>query len=500
MTALAIGFGKVDVTPPLAVPYLSYYPRQTPFEGVHDRLYARALAAELAPDAGSDAGSNASGEPGSDRDTGAAQRLAIVAVDSLGLSRSVLGLGRDLIAEVRRRVARATGIPHANVLITATHAHSTPQTTDLTAVREVSPAVAAWLERLVEQLAAAVTVAWTRRVPAELRGATGSAPGIAWCRRIITRDGRIVRLGARPADEDVIKEPRDDRVPVLLASALATPNGAPTVATDRPVTVLGAMMGFTCHPTTVQVQPFVSADYPGVACAIAERELNADACLFLQGACGNVGPVRATTDFRDVALYGRSLGGEALRALSLLQAPDLPPMPPVLAVGSETVELERRPLPDPRTLAAQLPALRERIERATTDEERRLAIAAYRGVAEPLRLAQLGTGPVRMEVQALRLGDALIIACEGELFVEYGNRIKDASPGAVTFVAAYSNGYQGYICTPETFDEGGYEPSLGPWTRVWRSGGETLTRRAVALADRVWAAGEAQHTPSPADP
>jgi hypothetical protein len=86
----------------------------------------------------------------------------------------------------------------------------------------------------------------------------------------------------------------------------------------------------------------------------------------------------------------------------------------------------------------------------------------------------------------------LIVACEGELFVEYGNRIKEASPAPVTFVAAYSNGYEGYIPTPETWDEGGYEPSLGPWTRVWRTGGETLTERAIALARRVWYEGENQ--------
>ena len=99
-------------------------------------------------------------------------------------------------------------------------------------------------------------------------------------------------------------------------------------------------------------------------------------------------------------------------------------------------------------------------------------------MAEPLRLARLGTGPVRLEVQALRLGEALIVACEGELFVEYGNRIKDASPAAVTFVAAYSNGYEGYIPTPATWDEGGYEVSPGPWTRVGRDGGDILTERA----------------------
>jgi hypothetical protein len=95
-----------------------------------------------------------------------------------------------------------------------------------------------------------------------------------------------------------------------------------------------------------------------------------------------------------------------------------------------------------------------------------------------------------MEVQALRLGDALVVACEGELFVEYGSRIKAASPAAVTFVAAYSNGYEGYIPTPETFDEGGYEAALGPWTRVPGTVGGVLTERMIALAKRVWQDGE----------
>ncbi|MGH2369433.1 MAG: neutral/alkaline non-lysosomal ceramidase N-terminal domain-containing protein [Chloroflexota bacterium] len=466
MNGLVIGLGKVDVTPPLDIPYLSYYPRQTPFEGVHDRLYARALAAELVGDDG------AARRP--------AERAAIVAVDSLGFSRTVLGPGRDFIAEVRARIAQRTGIPAANVLIAATHAHSTPQTTDLAPLVEQVPAAAGWLERLIDQLAAAVAVAWTRRAPAELRGATGLAPGIAWCRRIITRDGRIVRFQHRPADAEALKEPRDDRVPVLLVSGPAGRTGA-TGATWR-----GALMGFTCHPTTVQVRPLVSADYPGVACAIVERELEADACLFLQGACGNVGPIRATTDFQDVAVYGRSLAGEALRALSLLEARDAPPMRPALAIGSEMVEVERRPLPHRATLERKAAGLAGRIAQATTDEARREAIAAYRRVAEPLRLTQLGEAPVRIEVQALRLGEALIIACEGELFVEFGNRIKDASPARITFVAAYSNGYEGYLPTPETFDEGGYEASVGPWTRVWRAGGERVTERAIALAHRVW--------------
>ena len=451
---LEVGFAKVDVTPRLSVPYLNYYPRHTSFQGVHDRLHLRALAAE-----------------------NDSTRLAIVSVDALGFNRAVLGPERDFIAETRARVERRTGIPDRNVLIAATHAHSTPATCATAPLEVHLPAAADWLDRLAEQIAAAVEAAWTGRAPARLRAAVGLAPGVAWSRRIVTRDGRLVfRLDERPSDDQVVKEARDDRVPVLLASGEGW---------------CGAVIGFTCHPVIVQTQPLVSADFPGVACGVVERELGARGCLFLQGACGDVNPVRGTTDFDDVAACGGSVGGEALRLLSRLRISGTPAMSEALAVGSEVVEVERRPLPDvagDEQRAAELEAL---IPLAATDDARREAVAAYRRVIEPLRLVRLGDGPVRVEVQALRLGEALVVAVEGELFAELGNRIKEASPAPATFVAGYSNGMEGYLPTAEAFDEGGYEVAAGPWTRVGRTGGEQVTERAIALADRVWRRGEA---------
>src|SRR6266487_1328641 len=106
MAELTVGTGKIDITPPLAIPYLSYYPRQTPFEGIHDRLYARAMVFD------------SGGEP-----------VAIISADSLGYSRDVLGPGRDFVAEARERVERLAGVPAERVMLATTHAHSTPQTT-----------------------------------------------------------------------------------------------------------------------------------------------------------------------------------------------------------------------------------------------------------------------------------------------------------------------------------------------------------------------------------
>lgn len=444
----AAGFAKTDITPPLGVPYLSFHPRQTPFEGIHDRLYARTVAAE-GPD-------------------GAA---AIVSVDSLGLSRTVLGPGRDFIAELRQRIQAQTGIRPDHVMCLATHAHSTPQTTDIADLIGESPHVADWLEQLLEQLATTVALAWAQREPMALYGGRGLAPGIAWNRRILTTSGTLAIHSTRPPDEHVVKEPRDDRVPALLF---------------RGETRRGAIFGFTCHPTTVQVQPLVSADYPGVACGLVEQALDLGAAVFVQGACGDVGPVRRTTDFQDVELYGRSLGGEATRCLALLDARDAAPMSGTIAAACRTVQAPRRELPDEQALAETAADGLARIEAATDAAARARAVGVYRRASEPLRLCRLGTGPVPVEVQALRLGEALFIGVEGELFCRYGLELIDASPAELTFVAGYANGYQGYLPEPATWDEGGYEPSLGPWTRVDRDGGELVAAAAADLAQRVW--------------
>ena len=43
---LQAGASRVDITPPLTIPYLGYEPRHAFFRGVHDPLYARALAVD----------------------------------------------------------------------------------------------------------------------------------------------------------------------------------------------------------------------------------------------------------------------------------------------------------------------------------------------------------------------------------------------------------------------------------------------------------------------
>ena len=98
MNGLTAGAARVEITPPLSVPYLGYVPRHAFFEGVHDPLFARTVVV-------------GDGE----------RRIALVAADSIGFARGLLGPGRDFAGEFRERAHRLTGIPPEAIIVHLTH-------------------------------------------------------------------------------------------------------------------------------------------------------------------------------------------------------------------------------------------------------------------------------------------------------------------------------------------------------------------------------------------
>ena len=158
------GTAKVDITPPLTIPYLGYEPRHDFFRGVHDPLYARALAV----------------------DDGEAQTV-LIAADSIGYSNHILGPGRNFTAEVRQCIQEQTGVPAENVMLASSHAHSTPETVNLRTLLD-TPAAGPWLEVLMDQLASAAAMAVEHRKPSTLKMATGEVHGLSWSRRIVGKD------------------------------------------------------------------------------------------------------------------------------------------------------------------------------------------------------------------------------------------------------------------------------------------------------------------------
>jgi len=443
---LAVGAAKVDITPPLSIPYLGFHPRQAKFEGVHDPLYARAAVFE-----------------------GPQGQAALLSADALGLSRDLFGEGRDFIDEVRQRAADGTGLDPAAIVLAATHSHSTPETYGITRIWEREDC-AAWLQVLADQLAGALAMAWRDRRPAILSLGGARVSGMSGNRRMRDHQGRLFSMGRKPQDAEIV-DPGclDEQVAVLLAQR----EGAAPVL----------IANFACHPVTVQVQELISADFPGVATRLVEQALGDGACcLFVQGASGDINPIRdATRDWRDVDTYGVMLAGGILHGIG--QARLAQPLDaPLIGSGSRRLSVAAREAPTMQEATAR----KQEVDRTLADTpsdspDYAQALGQARQVWEMYRLVQFGAEPIEAEIQALRLGDLGIAAFPGELFCELGMRLKSASPAPQTMVAECSNGCLGYLVPEKGWDDGGYEVGLGAWCRVAKGEPEKMVAAAQEL-------------------
>jgi hypothetical protein len=428
---LRAGVAKTKITPALEIPYLTSVGAGTNagFQGVHDDLFARALVLD-----------------------DGRQPIALLAVDSIGYDNAVLGPGRDFTRELRERIAAKTGLQPGAVMLAASHTHSAPETLDVSPFRE-APGASQWLERHLVQLADTVILAWQRRTPVRIRAGSIEVRGLQRYRRIQLKAGGESRNGPLPLAADVAAPWQLDEM--LNVLHVETMDGQP----------YGVLLNYTAHPIVAMGLPQVSADYPGAATALVERELPGAICLFTNGCAGNVNSIQVATNFTDVETIGQRLGQSALEYVKRLKS-DAPLADTRLEFLSETCELASRrtslPLAEARRAAELEPSAKNRRQ---------------------LRLAQkLDDSPIRAEVQAMSIGQVRWVALPGEPFVETGLALKQAG---ATFVVGYANGYVGYLPIRRAYEEGGYEVILGACSRVVPGSAERLQSVAERLLDRM---------------
>ncbi|HUT35264.1 MAG TPA: neutral/alkaline non-lysosomal ceramidase N-terminal domain-containing protein [Planctomycetota bacterium] len=404
MSQLQAGAAKANITPYVGAFLAGFGSRDHGCEGVHDELFARALALQSGDTA-----------------------LAIVSCDLIGLT-------RDSIEVIRKQIEAATGIPAAHVMLACTHTHSGP-TMGLLRHPGLDPELVHVTEK---KIAGAAIMAHRSMAEAALGSAKGRAR-VGINRRERKPEGGIV-LGKNP------EGPTDPDVGVIRVDD----------AQGKP---LALVVNHACHAVVLGGRNYlVSADYPGQIAAFVEGVHPGAVCLYLNGCCGNVNPTIVGGTFDDARRMGTFLGCEAVQAAESLRAG-----PADLAVRHTVVEAPLAPLPsaeearttvEQRTRALDEQFAKAEISRALYD------VDWQRGWARDV-MAEYGRTDRRrtraLEIQAIRLGDALLLGTPGETFVEIGLAIKSGSPLGKTFVVAYANGNVGYIPSAAAFDEGGYE-------------------------------------------
>jgi len=428
---LHVGFAASRITPPVGAEIPGLFDKRLA-TGVADELYVRAVVV-----------------------SDATWTVAIAQVDAIALP-------NDVVRIARARIRRDTGIPAHCCLLAATHTHSGGPVAELFASR----ADKRYLAQVTGAIGKTVARAWSSRLPAVIGTAITHAPGVAFNRRFAMKDGtQKTHPGKMNPDIDHPAGPADDTVTTI---------GFRHAKTFAP---LGCIVNFGCHATHMNGVEF-SADYPRwVVETLGSAYGEGFGAVFLNAPCGDVTQVdNCSPRAAEFGPYWCERTGRAVDAAALL--------------GLATMDYVKR-----ATIDAAVTRLPCAIRRGTPAELKQArAVLARRaldcGDAEALYARELievermrrRSPRLRLEVQAIRLGDTFLWTVPAELFQAFALHVRAQSPFPKTCGVELANGYHGYICTPEACACGGYEVRIARSSYLAEDTGARIARAAARLA------------------
>lgn len=445
---LQAGVARSDITPPIGIGHAGWGAQtHQRAAGVDLPLWVTALAI-------------------SDND----QTVVILDFDAMYLF-------EDEASAVRDAVMALTGLPASHIRLSYTHTHSGPISGKSWSswMEEGPEMVTNYDDSLQHKAAGAAWAAMRAQVP--VRIAAGRGTSCIGINRRFARpeDGKIV-VGRN------VDGPIDPEVQVIRIDTLA---GQP----------LSTIVDYACHPITVGPDcDLITPDYPGFMKRVVE-EATGSTCLFLQGAAGDIGPIRgvARNGLHEYRRLGAILGHEVSRIwwelelparterysgtlesgapLAIYEEEQRPDPERQLRVVHRSISLPTRPIGDADMLGSEKKEYIDKLNQlrrsgSEDDAVRDATMHAKRATMRAGLARQIEANPIReVEVQGISLGnDIVLLALAAEPFSEIGRAIKDASPFQYTLVSGYSNVGWAYLPTANAYSEGGYEVEVSPFS------------------------------------
>ena len=415
---LQAGAATSNITPWLGVTMPgSFQPRYG--EDVHDELLAKALVID-------------NGDV----------RIAMVTCDLIAVPEAIANA-------VKARIEERCGISPECVMVNATHTHSGAGVSNLLGMGE-DEGYTTWLPLKV---ADAVELAVKRMQPARAGFASVMEDRISFYRRWLMKDG-TVRMNPGLNNPDLVR-PMGEIDPELAMMYVEGVDGTP----------ISVVASFSLHYVGTGSVGEVSADYFGQFFNLMRHYIGGNCVPILWNAAS--GQIN-NNDYSGERIW-RDRGHPRARRMANVLA------------GHVLTEIQLMDLDEELALEAVTGTLefsRKVITETDLDIAEQILAGGYdyeEGpfswvVGQPVRKDRVGVYarqcqrlaalPEQMTapVQAIRLGDAAILALPGEIFVETGLRIKAQTSASPLMLVSLANGYIGYVCTDEALtQEGGYE-------------------------------------------
>ncbi len=417
------------------------------------------------------------------------QSVALVGLDLLFITRSI-------VQETRAEIAKRCGLKAENILIGASHSHSSgpigmvesgdledaaPLVKEL-AEKKTVVSNPRYTELLKKQIIDAVVTAYESRAVGTIGFGSGREDTVAFNRRIRMKSGLAASHPGKGNPNNVdFAGPVDPEVGVI---GWWNPEGKLT----------GCVVNFACHATASG--PWISANWIHYMERAIRGFYPEATVVFLQGACGDVTQVNNLDPHENPEgdawsqFVGRRVGAEAVKVLLGMAQTRVATVP--IDVRTKVWNIARR-VPAPERVKAAL-------ELAAKDEA--TAGPDWVWAKETAMLdALIAKRPkVEVEVQAIQIGPVLCLACPAEYFCQYGLDWKKGSGFPMTFPVELANGCIGYVPTLEAFDPktgGGYETRLTAYSNLDITAGDQIRDAGLELAHTFKPTPLPQRPPAP---
>ncbi|MFO0909902.1 MAG: hypothetical protein U0794_16395 [Isosphaeraceae bacterium] len=404
------------------------------------------------------------------------KRVAIVGIDALFIRKAT-------VAAARNAIQKRCGIAPEAILISASHTHSGGPTGYFLPgeLDDAEPLVKKlvnehtvianpdYLKTVEAGLVEAVVAADAARVDARGGVGIGREEKVAFNRRFRMKNG-LTFTHPGQGNPDIV-EPAGPTDPEVGVIGVWSKDG----------TFLGCVVNFACHATTSPGG--ISADYivyieRAIRGVMGEKAV----VVFVPGMAGDVTQVdnRNPHQIRQSGeaasrFVGGRVGAEALKVLLAMEQGTGPLIP--LDTRSRVVEIPRRPpsaehLAHARELVGQTPAAVGVTDWTFAKET---VLLAARVAREPV---------VPVELQAIQVGPAVLLACPAEYFCRFGLEMKAQSPFPITFPVSMANDSIGYVPTEDAFDStgGGYETRLTSYSNLVPKAGRIMADTLINLS------------------
>ncbi|MBQ9734309.1 MAG: neutral/alkaline non-lysosomal ceramidase N-terminal domain-containing protein [Clostridia bacterium] len=371
------------------------------------------------------------------------QTVALLAVDACGIS-------DELCDAVYNKVSKYIDIKKSNLMISATHSH-TAGPMDMNEPGADKKLDGLYLEWLYNACADTVICAYQRKVNASLKLAIAKIEGISFCRNYLLKNG-VSRTNPGIGNPDIVKPigDNDPFAPMLLVE-------------DEKGKSLGVLYSFANHQDSVDGTE-VSGDWSSIVSFRMKEKYGSDfISIMFYGTAGNINQVDVNNtdkDYNPVSCHHYLGNAVADGILSVIDTAREISGDIKVAYGSKIYE-NRVPTEQEIVELKRVFDSVELPENAKLDASSPKELFDACMAERALNFTFSTTKYYTVKMQIISIGKVMIFALPGEVFSQFGAKIKQAFPDNICFFACLSNNKWTYMPTKECYLPELYESLYG---------------------------------------